>query len=65
MPKRSKNDFKGKTIKQKYKETHSKGTHKSASSSNPNRKVGEKEGMNMRSKNKIKVLNMYRDKPDM
>ena len=43
-----------------------KGGSKSGASTNPNRKLPDKqkEGGNMRDKAKINLLNLYREKPD-
>lgn len=64
MPKRSKNNKFGKVIQQKFKDANSKNPTKSGASTNPDRKVPEKSKGHMRTKSKINILNMYREKVD-
>jgi len=64
MPKRSKNDKHGSLMKQKFKDANSKKPSKSGASTNPDRKIPEKSKGHMRSKSKINILNMYREKVD-
>jgi hypothetical protein len=64
MPKRSKNESYGSKIKGKFQNANSKKPNKSGASTNPDRKTNEGQ-THMRSKAKINILNMYREKPNM
>jgi hypothetical protein len=64
MPKRGKNESYGNKIKAKFANANSKKPNKSGASTNPDRKA-DKNQTHMRTKAKINILNMYRDKPNM
>jgi nuclear GTP-binding protein len=65
MVKRSKNEKATQKMQKKYHNKQNGAPSRSASSSNPDRKVNEESKGFYRSKSKIKILKMYTEKPNM